>query len=158
DDETIREAKAELERSATRTYLDEVAEAKAKTAYYRDVAPGEDPREFFKTLSLYLKKTHKERPKYAPARRLYPWVDLQPDRRIKGVYWGQEFDPLELIEMDAEVDRIRAERLEAFRALESATEPGALEIQEAMLEATLPYNCEHVVPQSWFEKREPMRG
>jgi len=27
-----------------------------------------------------------------------------------------------------------------------------------LLEATLPYNCEHVVPQSWFEKREPMRG
>src|SRR5262249_55438131 len=100
----------------------------------------------------------KERPKYAPARRLYPWVDLQPDRRIKSVYSGQEFDPLELIEMDAEVDRIRAERLEAFRALESATEPGALEIQGTMLEAKLPYNCEHVVPQSWFEKREPMRG
>ena len=27
-----------------------------------------------------------------------------------------------------------------------------------LLEATLPYNCEHVVPQSWFGKREPMRG
>jgi len=26
------------------------------------------------------------------------------------------------------------------------------------LEAALPYNCEHVVPQSWFDKREPMRG
>ena len=31
---------------------------------------------------------------------------------------------------------------------------------EAMsaLEAQLPFNCEHVVPQSWFEKKEPMRG
>src|SRR3712207_7679841 len=27
-----------------------------------------------------------------------------------------------------------------------------------LLEAALPYNCEHVVPQSWFAKREPMRG
>ena len=27
-----------------------------------------------------------------------------------------------------------------------------------MLEASLPYNCEHVVPQSWFDKDEPMRG
>ena len=26
------------------------------------------------------------------------------------------------------------------------------------LETALPYNCEHVVPQSWFGKREPMRG
>jgi endonuclease I len=22
----------------------------------------------------------------------------------------------------------------------------------------MPYNCEHVVPQSWFDKKEPMRG
>jgi endonuclease G, mitochondrial len=26
------------------------------------------------------------------------------------------------------------------------------------LEAAFPYNCEHVVLQSWFQKREPMRG
>src|SRR5262249_35231144 len=62
------------------------------------------------------------------------------------------------IEADAEVDRARAERLEAFRALESAADPAAIELEEALLEASLPYNCEHVVPQSWFGKREPMRG
>jgi endonuclease I len=28
----------------------------------------------------------------------------------------------------------------------------------AELEAAMPFNCEHVVPQSWFEKEEPMRG
>jgi endonuclease I len=28
----------------------------------------------------------------------------------------------------------------------------------AELEAALPFNCEHVVPQSWFRRREPMRG
>jgi endonuclease G len=27
-----------------------------------------------------------------------------------------------------------------------------------MLEAVSPFNCEHVVPQSWFAKQEPMRG
>ena len=26
------------------------------------------------------------------------------------------------------------------------------------LEGSLPFNCEHVVPQSWYDKREPMRG
>src|SRR5262249_61032289 len=71
---------------------------------------------------------------------------------------GTALAPLELIGMAAEVARARAERLEAFRALESAAEPGALEVQEALLEAALPYNCEHVVPQSWFDKEEPMRG
>ena len=29
---------------------------------------------------------------------------------------------------------------------------------EDLLEASAPYNCEHVVPQSWFSKKEPMRG
>jgi endonuclease G len=29
---------------------------------------------------------------------------------------------------------------------------------EAEVEAALPFNCEHVVPQSWFGKAEPMRG
>ena len=29
---------------------------------------------------------------------------------------------------------------------------------EDTADAMLPYNCEHVVPQSWFGKREPMRG
>ena len=29
---------------------------------------------------------------------------------------------------------------------------------EAKVEAQLPFNCEHVVPQSWFGKHEPMRG
>ncbi len=26
------------------------------------------------------------------------------------------------------------------------------------IENSLPYNCEHVVPQSWFNKRNPMKG
>ncbi len=158
DEALIRDAKAELARSATRTYLDETAESAAKASYYRGVPPGESPEAFFKTLSALLESTHRNRPSYAPVPMLYPWVDLQPDMRIKSVYSGQEFDPLKLIEMDAEIDRARAEQLEAFRATESAADPAALELQEALLEASLPYNCEHSVPQSWFNKQEPMRG
>src|SRR4051794_25147285 len=29
---------------------------------------------------------------------------------------------------------------------------------QAEVEAALPFNCEHVVPQSWFGKQKPMRG
>ena len=32
------------------------------------------------------------------------------------------------------------------------------ESTEDLLESVLPYNCEHSVPQSWFGKKEPMRG
>jgi endonuclease I len=36
--------------------------------------------------------------------------------------------------------------------------PRELEATFDELERELPFNCEHVVPQSWFGKREPMRG
>ncbi|MGW1681571.1 endonuclease [Saccharopolyspora sp. NPDC002376] len=36
--------------------------------------------------------------------------------------------------------------------------PSLLERDFDLLEAALPYNCEHVVPQSRFGNREPMRG
>ncbi|WP_210420560.1 endonuclease [Aquisphaera giovannonii] len=158
DDDPVRAARDEARRAASRTYLDESAEAAAKASYYRGFDPASSPDASFKKLGQLLESTHKARPAYAPSRMLYPWVDLQPSLRIKSVYSGQEFDPVELIDMDAEVDRVRAERLEAFRATEAAASPAGLELQEALLEATLPYNCEHVVPQSWFGKREPMRG
>jgi len=37
---------------------------------------------------------------------------------------------------------------------------GGTALAEALdaLEASAPFNCEHVVPQSWFGKSEPMRG
>lgn len=28
----------------------------------------------------------------------------------------------------------------------------------ALLETRLPFTCEYVVPRSWFDEREPMRG
>jgi endonuclease I len=40
-------------------------------------------------------------------------------------------------------------------AIESGLDAAAV---EDAVEAALPYNCEHVVPQSWFGKAEPMRG
>jgi endonuclease I len=41
---------------------------------------------------------------------------------------------------------------------ENALSSQRMEEELDLLEAALPYNCEHVVPQSWFGKREPMRG
>jgi endonuclease I len=40
-------------------------------------------------------------------------------------------------------------------AMVAAGDPAAL---EAAVAAELPFNCEHVVPQSWFGEDEPMRG
>jgi endonuclease I/V8-like Glu-specific endopeptidase len=158
EDKALREAKEELRRSATRVYLDKDAESRDKAAYYRVISLGSSSRELFSILSRLLEQTHENRPSYAPSRMLYPWVDLQRDLRIQSIYSGEGFDPLELIRQDLEVDRARAEQLELFRRTEAASDPVALEMEEAQIEASLPYNCEHVVPQSWFKKREPMRG
>ncbi len=158
DDETVRAARAELERSRTKRYLDEVAESLARSTYYRGLAPGSDPRQFFTSLSRLLESTHANQPAYAPIRHLYPWIDLQSTRRITSIYSGQDFDPMELIEADRQVEQERAARLEAFRVTEAAASPEELAMQESLLEASLPFNCEHCVPQSWFGKKEPMRG
>src|SRR5262249_27594255 len=55
-------------------------------------------------------------------------------------------------------DRRRARRPgRGARALRPSSEADRAR-HEAEVEVELPYNCEHVVPQNWFEKRLPMRG
>jgi endonuclease I len=91
---------------------------------------------------------------------VYPWVDLHETPagfKIRSVYSGIEFDPAELIEADARIDQERLRLAEVFAKEATFSLLGAEE-QLDMLEASLPYNCEHVVPQSWFNKKEPMRG
>jgi endonuclease I len=65
-----------------------------------------------------------------------------------------------MIREDFRIETQRARIAETMRAsLEASTFTAeALEATLGMLEASLPYNCEHVVPQSWFNKAEPMRG
>lgn len=84
---------------------------------------------------------------------LYPWVDLQPDGKLRSMYTQEEYDARALIEEAAEIEARRA----AFRASRRA-EGASADSVEAQLEKMEPYNCEHVVPQSWFAHDEPMRG
>ena len=64
----------------------------------------------------------------------------------RSIYTQDEYDPAELIE---EAARIHEER-ESLRARRRVTRPPIEELE--------PYNCEHVVCQSWFDHAEPMRG
>jgi endonuclease G len=101
--------------------------------------------------------THKSKLPYAPAAQLYPWVDRQPDGGIHSLYTGEEFDVPTLIREAFRAEETLRRREEALRRQESlATEERALQLEA--LEAQLAFNCEHVVPQSWFGKRLPMRG
>jgi endonuclease I len=140
-------ALAELARAGERVYYDSEADGAAADAYYHGVAAGQ--------LADLVRRSHVRTPGYRPAIELYPWVDLQPTGRVRSLYTGQEWDPAELIRADLGIAEARARALTA-----RLDAPGACTAGEAQaeLEAALPFNCEHVVPQSWFGKQEPMRG
>ena len=104
------------------------------------------PQARFLALSELLTRTHRAQPRYNPASEVYPWVDVWPDGKLRSIYSASEHDPQEFIAADLAAQG-RRERLAAQESLDVDT-----------LEDAVPYNCEHVVPQSWFAKREPMRG
>ncbi|MBB5233352.1 endonuclease [Deinococcus budaensis] len=128
-----------------RPYLDP-ADAEQAAAYYAGRPEGGTPQARFLALSDLVTRTHTRPLGYDPADDLYPWVDLWPDGRLRSLYSAREHTPEELIQADRAVQE---------RRLTLAAREG---LNVDALEAALPYNCEHVVPQSWFGKREPMRG
>lgn len=128
-----------------RPYLDP-ADADAARAYYATLNADATPQERFLALSELVTGTHARVLAYAPAEELYPWVDVWPDGRLRSLYSGREHTPAELIEADRAA-QARRDRLAAAEGLNADA-----------LEDALPYNCEHVVPQSWFARRQPMRG
>ncbi|TKJ17975.1 endonuclease [Blastococcus sp. CCUG 61487] len=142
----VETALEELARARDRVYFAPEADAAAADEYYRGVPPEE--------LGDLVRRTHRRTPAYKPARELYPWVDLQPDGTLCSLYSGHRWDPEELIHADEAVARARA-HFSARLAVLGARDAAAVEEEMA---AALPFNCEHVVPQSWFGKSEPMRG
>jgi endonuclease G len=138
---------AELAEARERVYYDAEADTAAADAYYGEVAP-----EQFEDL---VTRTHVRKPGYKPARELYPWVDLQPTGRLRSLYTGHEWEPEELIRADLAIAQARVRELTSRLGVPDARD--ALEVLDEV-EDSLPFNCEHVVPQSWFAKKEPMRG
>jgi endonuclease G, mitochondrial len=152
---------AEARRASSRTYYDRVADGAQRDRYYQAIVSGLtglSTIQFYRQLSTLVRDTHRNRLNYKPVRDLYPWVDLHPNGKIQSIYSKQEFDPEELIREDFRVEQIRATRLLELAGREGQMDAVALEQSLNLLEAELPYNCEHVVPQSWFNKREPMKG
>jgi endonuclease I len=141
-EETLKAARS----AGDRVYYDADADRAAAERYYDGVE--------LERLGDLLRATHRQAPRYKPTQELYPWVDLQPDGKLKSLYTAEVFEPEQLIEADHAIVRERAAKLVRLRAL-GADDGDALEDE---VEAQLPFNCEHVVPQSWFEKQEPMRG
>ena len=141
-------------------YFNPDADGADRDAYYPSDLPSLDGTELYNRLSGLLKRTHTTHLSYSTARHqhLYPWVDRRPGagRKLMGVYSGKIFEAEELIRRDIEALRLHEAKIrEALVLNPGATDPDDL---EALLESSPPFNCEHVVPQSWFQKRLPAKA
>ncbi|MEX0314880.1 MAG: endonuclease I family protein, partial [Allomuricauda sp.] len=92
--------------------------------------------------------------KKARLNHLYPWIDRRDgsSRALRGIYSNEVFDSLEVIQQEVQMEAKRQEaKLE--RILKESFETVDDTFLEE-LEAAFPFNCEHVVPQSWFNKEK----
>ncbi|WP_180954155.1 endonuclease I family protein [Bacillus sp. M6-12] len=121
-----------------RIYYDVKQDIKNRDMYYQSISF--DNKELTSSMHSLLDKTHTEKLNYSPHRYVYPWVDLQENGKLKSLYSGKGMEPAEVIEHDIKLQQSR--------------ERGLI----ASFSGTNLLNCEHVVPQSWFDKKEPMRG
>ncbi|MFC0272561.1 endonuclease I family protein [Metabacillus herbersteinensis] len=85
-------------------------------------------------LHQLLESSHQHTLAYDPSRYLYPWVDLQSDGNLKSLYSGKQRNPEAVIAEDFKLQQLSKPNEDVL------------------------YNCEHVVPQSWFNKAQPMKG
>ncbi len=161
EDDSLEAALAELREAARKPYYDQEQDEQDRDAYYGDLidsADSLDSDELYQELSDLLSRTHRKKLNYKPSSHVYPWVDLHPDLKIRSIYSGQTFDPADLIREDFRTEQLRALREHDLKLRESTLTQERYAQELALLEASLPYNCEHVVPQSWFNRAEPMRG
>jgi endonuclease I/V8-like Glu-specific endopeptidase len=147
--------------TAKKPYYDEKRDREDREDYYESVlrqAESFSPTQFYQELKDLVIRTHKTKLGYKPSAHLYAWVDLHPDLKLRSIYSEQAFTAEELIRADFQVDQLRAVRSQELLLKESVLTEAQLLHELDLLEASLPYNCEHVVPQSWFGKKNPMRG
>ncbi len=138
-------------------YFDVDAEKNIKASYYKTINFDQlKSNELFKVLHSLIDSTHKP-VKYNPTQYLYNWVDLQEDGNLKSVYSGNTRNPEEVIAEDIKIINKRKNELNLLLTNHSLTE-NELETHKKRIEENNKLNCEHVVPQSWFHKQEPMRG
>ncbi len=137
-------------------YYDHKQDERLKADYYQVL--GTPPAATFATLHHLIKSTHSAPLQYNPAKNVYPVVDLHPDGQLRGIYSNKTYTVQELVLADQKIDIERQLQFISLVKKEQTMGVKAFNAQVEQVEAMLPYNCEHVVCQSWFNKREPMRG
>ncbi|MEM6621130.1 MAG: endonuclease [Pseudomonadota bacterium] len=148
-------------------YYDADADSAARDLYWRGVDLSLPADDLATHLKHHLEETHTERHSYATARHkfLYPAIDVRKDGTLKNVYSGSVLDPREAISRELAMVLPRAEALgfetagiDLERLLGDDELWEAVEEEALIREAASSFNCEHVVCQSWFDRRQPMKA
>lgn len=136
-------------------YYDEEKDKKAVEQYYRNIDFDHSNHDEIKqSLTQLLQETHSNKVTYDPSEYVYPWVDLRPDGNLNSIYSGEKREAEDVIKEDY---RTALKRQEEIKKMENA-DPEQIRSQWKQIKNTFKYNCEHTVPQSWFNEQEPMRG
>ncbi len=154
----LRAALDELNEARRAPYYPKEKDEKDSREYYKGIPEGLSRAAFFQSLSALLEKTHMTRPKYQFGKQLYSGIDLQPNGKLRSIYSHLEFEPEAMIEEAFRLEQELATQAREMFRKEAAPSGEELERLMEELEAKQPFNCEHAVPQSWFNKKEPMRG
>lgn len=133
-----------------KSYYDEEKDARVVEQYYGDIDFNDD--EAIQLLERLLQETHTNQVPYEPTKYVYPWVDLRPDGNLKSIYSGENRRADDVIHADYEASLKRKEKFDKLNTREVGWD------HLVRIADEFPYNCEHVVPQSWFNERMPMRG
>ena len=138
-------------------YYNEASDKAAASAYYGDIE-NMSGRERSSALSSLLKESHTPDPKgyhYTIAKHLYTNVDRHPDGSVKDVYTKEPIKTYEYNNIS--LDELEDNELNAIAASAGAS-PEVIGSWLAFQKGRAKLNCEHTVPQSWFNKAEPMKS
>ncbi|MGR9047557.1 endonuclease I family protein [Halobacillus faecis] len=136
-----------------KVYFDESKNEQTKQEYYASVNFSDPANSMAieKVIEL-IQSTHNNYLHYDPSSYVYPWVDLRPDGKLQSIYSGEIRAPEDVIQEDYAASQKREQKIRANKEGEN--------LLKVMAEAVtaFKYNCEHAVPQSWYDAQEPMRG
>ena len=141
-----------------REYYDEAQDAARAREYYGGLADLKDPAERTQKLRDLVRSSHTPEPRgydFVVAKSLYSEVDRHPDGTIRSVY---SREPIQVLTYpDLSLQTLAANDLKAIAGASSAA-PEVIGAWLAFQKGAATMNCEHVVPQSLFDKKEPMRS
>ena len=141
--------------------------------YYDQWQDQEDVKEFYRGaeeldlsgLALFYKfhtlvySSHKQQIPYFLSKDLYlyTWVDLYPDGSAKSIYSSERKDPEYLLIKDEQILR---QKYDEFRKRSRKIQQNGFDSLKELkaFEDNFKMNTEHIVPQSWFDGSEPMKG